>query len=218
MGRDAYPTYGPHVKAIANTFLKGLIFTVPLVITFGLIYWLFAAAESLLRIPIRYILPEGWYVPGMGVASAILIIFTHGVLVQLYLVKHLMRFVEEGIELVLSHIPIVKTLYGSARDLMSFITGGKGDEMKKAVAITFDNDIRLIGFVTNENASLNGESDLVAVYLPMSYQVGGYLVYVPKSRCTPLDIPVQEAMQQVLTADIKGKRTKNLKPIEKVEK
>lgn len=193
------------VKTLANTFLKGLIFTLPLVITFGLIYWLFNTAETLLKVPLQAILPQGWYIPGMGVASAILIIFTHGVLVQLYLVKHLFTFLESTVETVLSKIPLVKTLYGSARDLMFFVADNKGEAMQKAVAITFDENIRLIGFITNEQVSLNGEPDLVAVYLPMSYQMGGYLLYLPKSRCQPLDIPVQEAMQQVLTAHIRRK-------------
>ena len=197
------------MKTLANTFLKGLIFTLPLVITFGLLFWLFSTAETVLKIPLEYMLPEGWYVPGMGVISAFLIIFTHGVLIQTYFIKHIVKFLEDAIEFILDKIPLVKTLYGSARDLMFFVAGDKGDEMKKAVAITFDNDIRLIGFVTKENANIVGDGNLVAVYLPMSYQVGGYLVYVPRERCEPLDISVQDAMQVVLTANIKRSKKDN---------
>lgn len=188
------------MKALANTFLKGLVFTLPLVITFGLLYWLFAKAESLLKIPLQAVLPEGWYVNGMGVVSALAIIFCIGALVQAYLVKYLFRFLERIVE----SIPVVKTLYNSARDLMHFVAGNKDAQMNRVVAVTFDNDIQLIGFVTNENAKIGAEDeDLFAVYFPMSYQLGGYVAYIKKDRCRILDIPVQKAMQRVLTADVK---------------
>lgn len=186
------------MKTIANTFLKGLVLTLPTVITFGLIYWLFAVAEDLLSVPLRFLLPEGWYVTGVGVASAILIIFAIGLLVQAYLVGRIFQFFESLIE----RIPVVKTLYGGAKDLMYFVAGNKNSEMQKVVSITLDGNIKMIGFVTNQDVTLGDQSDLITVYLPLSYQIGGFLLYLPKSRCEPLDIPVQQAMQQVLTAHV----------------
>lgn len=186
------------MKTIANTFLKGLLLTLPAVITFGLIYWLFAVAEDLLRVPLRFLLPEGWYLPGMGVASAIAIVFAVGVLVQAYLVGRVFQLFEALLE----RIPLVKTLYGGAKDLLYFVAGNKNTEMRKVVSITFDNDIKMIGFVTNQDVTLGDQDELTTVYLPLSYQIGGFLMYLPKSRCEPLDIPVQQAMQQVLTAHV----------------
>lgn len=186
------------MKTIANTFLKGLLFTLPVVFTFGLIYWLFVVAEEVLRIPLDFLLPEGWYRPGMGVAFAIVIIFAVGILVQAYLIGQLLKLIEAGIE----RIPLVKSLYGGAKDLLHFFAGGSGREMQKVVSITFDGNIKMIGFVTNEDVTLGDQDELVTVYLPLSYQIGGFLLYLPKSRCEPLDIPVQQAMQQVLTAHI----------------
>lgn len=187
------------MKTIANTFLKGLFFTLPLVVTFGLLYWLFATAENLLKIPLQLLLPEGWYVTGMGVLSAAVIIFCIGILVQAYIIKYVFRWFERLVE----NIPFVKTLYNSARDLMHFFAGDQNGQMSKVVAVSFDDNLRLIGFVTNENASLGQETGLLAVYFPMSYQVGGYVAYMPRERCEILDIPVKTAMQQVLTAHVK---------------
>lgn len=187
------------MKAIANIFLKGLGFCLPLVITFGLLYWLFATAENILKLPLQYLLPEGWYITGMGVASAVIIVFCLGILVQAYLIKYVLQWITRQIE----RIPIVSTLYTSARDLMQFFAGDKKKDINRVVAVTLDNQVRLIGFVTNEHAALGAHSDLYAVYFPMSYQVGGYLAYIDKSRCEVLDIPVQKAMQQVLTAHVR---------------
>ncbi len=187
------------MKTIANIFIKGLLFTLPLVITFGLIYWLFATAESLLKIPLQLLLPEGWYVTGMGVVSATVLIFCVGLLVEAFLIRHLFTWLEKIVE----RIPLVKTLYSSAKDLMYFFAGGQQNQMSRVVSVSFDNGIRLIGFVTCDEVSLNGDDDLMTVYFPMSYQVGGYMAYLPKSRCEFLDIPVQKAMQQVLTANVR---------------
>lgn len=186
------------MKTIANTFLKGLLFTLPAVITFGLVYWLFAVAEDLLRVPLEFILPYGWYRPGLGVLSAIIIIFLIGVLVQAYLVGRVFQLLEGLVE----RIPLVGTLYNGAKDLLYFLAGSKEGDMQKVVAITFDNNVKMIGFVTNQDVTLGDQDDLITVYLPLSYQIGGFLLYLPKSRCEPLDIPVQQAMQQVLTAHV----------------
>jgi len=188
------------MKSITNTFLKGLLFSLPVLITFGLIYWLFVTAEKLLQVPLEWLLPTGWYVTGMGLLSTLVIIFLLGVLVQGYLVGKLVIWFESLLE----RIPFVKTLYSGAKDLLNFVAGGQGSEMQRVVRITMDNEIYLIGFVTKDDVTLGDQSELVAVYLPMSYMIGGFLLYVPKSRLEPLDIPVQQAMQQVLTAHITG--------------
>lgn len=186
------------MKTIANTFLKGLVFTLPVVITFGLIYWLFTSAENLLRIPLEWMLPVGWYMPGMGVISALIIIFVHGILVQAYLINKLFVW----FEYLVGRIPLVNTLYGSAKDLLTFIAGDKSHKMQKVVSITLDNNIQMIGFVTNENVDLGDQDKLISIYVPLSYQIGGFLLYLPKSRCEPLDLSVKQAMQLVLTANV----------------
>jgi uncharacterized membrane protein len=43
----------------------------------------------------------------------------------------------------------------------------------------------------------------VAVYLPMSYQVGGYTLLVPRSSLTPVEMSREEAMKFILTAGLK---------------
>lgn len=192
------------MKTIANTFFKGLLFTLPLVITFGLLYWLFATAENLLKIPLQIILPDGWYITGMGVISAAILILCIGILVQVYILKFIFRWLEKIVE----NIPLVKSLYNSARDLIHFFAGDTEGQMSKVVSIMIADNIRVIGFVTNEHAMLGEHSDLIAVYIPNSYQVGGHLVYLPRDRCEVLNIPVKAAMQQVLTAHVKRPHSK----------
>ena len=62
--------------------------------------------------------------------------------------------------------------------------------------------------MTQEHANtigIGGGEDLVAVYLPMSYQIGGYTVYLPRSRLTETDLSVEQAMRIVLTGGVRGR-------------
>jgi uncharacterized membrane protein len=42
--------------------------------------------------------------------------------------------------------------------------------------------------------------DMLMVYFPMSYQIGGFTLTVPESAVTRLDISMEDAMRHVLTA------------------
>ena len=57
----------------------------------------------------------------------------------------------------------------------------------QVVSLDLPGNLRVLGFVTradfSDAPSGIARGDEVAVYLPMSYQVGGYTVFVPKSAC-----------------------------------
>ena len=53
-------------------------------------------------------------------------------------------------------------------------------------------------------SGIGGGEDLVAVYLPMSYQIGGYTIYLPRSRVIETDLTVEQAMRIVLTGGVRG--------------
>lgn len=187
------------MKAIANTFLQGLLFSLPIIFTFGLIFWLLRAAENLSKGILRLALPEEWYFMGMGVIVTLTFFFVIGLLVRAYFIGYLFKLLDA----LLRKIPLVRAIYTNAKDLMMFFGGDQAQAMAQVVSVEVTEGIQLIGFVTNCDVSLGGQDDLIAVYFPMSYQVGGYLAYMPKSRCRALNMPVQTAMQQVLTAHIK---------------
>jgi uncharacterized membrane protein len=191
------------MKKIMREFLAGLATILPVMITAYLLYWLAASAEKSLGRLIKLVLPEGWYWPGMGIAAGLLLIFFIGLLMQAWGVKSLVAWGER----IVLRIPLIKTLYGAVRDLIGFITKGHETGLRQVVAIKIgDENIKLIGFVTREDlASLPeeiGGQDRIAVYLPMSYQLGGYTVIVPRSAVQPLDMSLEEATRFVLTGGV----------------
>jgi len=63
-------------------------------------------------------------------------------------------------------------------------------------------DVEVIGFITASDVSLGARDELVAVYIPMSYQIGGFTFFMPKSKCKELDMSPSDAMKKVLTASM----------------
>jgi len=192
-----------------RTFLSGLATVLPVALTIYVVAWLLHAAESAFGGLARVILPHGWYLPGTGVLLAVVLVFAVGAFLNAWLVGRLIGLGER----VLERIPFVKTVYTGIRDLTRFLSRSGEGEARRVVSVEIQPDAHVIGFVTDDDAGAGlpelaeeGSERLVAVYLPMGYQVGGYTLYLPASRLTPLDLTVEEAMRVVLTAGVNRPR------------
>ena len=125
------------------------------------------------------LVPDSLYWPGMGVVAGLALVFVIGVLMNAWLFRAFLEWCERLLE----RIPLVKTLYGAVRDLMGFFSGSDKKAMSKAVVVAVGNtSLRFIGFITREDfgdlpTGIGGD-DAVAVYLPMSYQMGGFTTMV----------------------------------------
>ena len=96
--------------------------------------------------------------------------------------------------------------YAPLKDLMRFLVQTEGERrFGQVVMVEFEQlSARLLGFVTCEEgrevSGLERDADSVAVYLPMSYQIGGFMVLVPRSAIEPVDVSVETALRLAITA------------------
>ncbi len=199
------------MRRLRNTFLKGLAALLPVALTIFFVYWLARTAESIAGGPLRALLPDQYW-PGLGLLVACLLILLVGALVDAYIVRRLWRYGES----LLARIPIVKSIFGALKDFAQFLpAGGKTRDLKRVVLWQM-NDARLIGFVTEEevNPKLFGAAapELVAVYFPMSYQIGGYTLYLPKAQLQETPLSVEEAMRLVLIGGITSHGPERIEP------
>jgi uncharacterized membrane protein len=189
------------MRTVGRLLAKGLLTILPIVLTVYFIYWLGVTTESLLSGLLKVWLPAEIYVPGMGLVAGFVVLIVIGLLVNAYVVRRVITFSES----LILRIPVVKTVYSAVRDLTGLMkVGEKGGELQRVVMVQFGPG-KVIGFVTQENATLPGlgsDEELVAVYMPMSYQIGGYTLYLPRDRIEPTDLTVEAAMRIVLTGGI----------------
>lgn len=191
-------------RKLGTAILRGLVAVLPIGLTTWLLWWLSSSAESLLRQPILLLLPEQYYVPGMGIVAGLVLLLAAGTLLNALIVRQVLASWERFLD----HIPVIKSIYGAFRDFTRLLpAAGRRRDLKRVVMASFG-DARLLGFVTRDDASelgfVKAEEDLVAVYFPMSYQIGGYTVLLPRARIVPLDMPVETAMRLVLTGGLSG--------------
>ncbi|MGQ0525905.1 MAG: DUF502 domain-containing protein [Betaproteobacteria bacterium] len=198
-------------RKISGVLLRGLVVMLPIVITLALVYWLAVSAEALLGGLARLVLPDKYYFTGLGVLLGIVLVFLAGLTVNIWFTRMLLARAEALME----RIPVVKSIYGAIRDLAAFLSADKSRErFQKVVIVALGQDMQLLGFLTREDfTDLPGEfshaDDTVAVYLPMSYQIGGFTVYLPRSRVIPIDMTIEDAMRFTLTAGMSSAKTLN---------
>lgn len=190
------------MRHVTTTFLRGLGVVLPVALTVWILVWLAQAAETMLQPVFMLMLPEQYYLPGLGVVLGVLIIYAAGVLVQLFVINKIW----EALQGLFERIPLVKTVYSAISDFFDFFSRPRSDDGSTVVSVDIGGDALLIGFITADApSSINipgTTGERVAVYLPLSYQIGGYTLLVARDRVTPLEIGVEEAMRMVLTAGI----------------
>jgi uncharacterized membrane protein len=192
------------MKSIGRIFLTGILTTLPILATIYLVVWLFAAVERFLGKQLLFLLPDEYYRAGMGLLAALVLIFLIGLLMRAWLFRQLIKLGES----LLLKIPLIKVVYRALKDLFGLFSDQKNSEALQVVSVQLPGtDMRLLGFLTRNDFSDMpkgvGNEDEVAVYLPMSYQVGGYTVMMPRNQVTPVPMSREEAMRFVLTAGLK---------------
>jgi uncharacterized membrane protein len=189
-------------RTLGKIFLTGLLTVLPIIVTIYFTVWMLTVLERFFGKQVLFVIPDEWYRTGMGLLVAVATVFAVGVLMHGYVFRRLFGWMEW----LMLEIPLVRSVYSAMRDLLGMFADHKETAMQ-VVAVSLPGNVRLLGFVTrSEFDDLPGVAgaDEVAVYLPMSYQVGGYTVFVPKSSVKPVDMSREDAMKFILTAGLKN--------------
>lgn len=103
-------------------------------------------------------------------------------------------------EALIARIPLAKTIYGSARQLLDLLQT-KPDGTQRVVLIDFPhNEMKSVGFVTRILHDEHTGAELAAVYVPTTPNpTSGYLEVVPVERLTPTDWTVDQAMTFIIS-------------------
>jgi len=192
------------MKSVGRIFLTGVLTVLPVLATFYFALWMLTAVEWFFGQQLMWLMPDEYYRAGMGLLLAIILIFIVGMLMHALLFRRFFGWVEH----LLLEIPLLRSVYSGLRDLFGLFTQYRQAETLQVVAVTLPGtQMRLLGFVTrSEFEGLPqgiGKPGEVAVYLPMSYQIGGYTLFLPREQTVPVHMSREEAMKFILTAGLK---------------
>ncbi len=203
------------MNRVGKTFFTGLLAVLPLLATIYLIYWFAATTERAAGRLAKAVIGEEFYRPGMGTVLALGTIFVIGLMLQAFIVRRLF----EAWESLLYRIPVIRTVYRSLKELSGYLGKSREGALGQVVACRlFEGAGESIGFVTREKppealSPGNGEQ-VIAVYFPLSYQIGGFTLLIPANRLRPVNLSSDEAMRFVITGGLAELDKKVRAPVE----
>ena len=169
-------------------FLRGLLYTLPVVITIYTVYIVFDFLGGLI--------PGGYRV--LNVIILLAFVTFMGFLGSSLVADPIKNYFKS----LLARAPLLKTIYAAIRDLLSAFVGDK-KRFDKPVLVKVNNNLEKLGFITGEDLKHLGISDgKVAVYLPHSYNFSGNLFIVAKENVTPINKPASEIMKYIVSGGV----------------
>tara|TARA_B100000029_G_scaffold103287_2_gene93761 strand:+ start:2301 stop:2912 length:612 start_codon:yes stop_codon:yes gene_type:complete len=185
---------------IRNYFITGVLVLIPIGITVYLTIFLIKISSKLLPKELNpdYYLP--YNIPGLEIIISLILITVIGWLSLTFLGKRFIAFFES----ILNRIPILRTIYSSAEQLLENFSQDKKNK-KSVVLIQYPRQgVWAIGFATKENTgkikNAIGE-ETVNVFVPTTPNpTSGFLLMFPKKDVIFLDLTFEEASKFVVSA------------------
>lgn len=189
-------------RNVSGNLIKGALVLLPFLLSFYFLFWFADVFDSAFSgimdgLGISRDLPFG-----VGIVIGVVVLYALGRTSDIFIAKYvngiLARFIKQ--------VPILGSIFGSIRDLTDYFKAAEDSPKGKAVIVTFEHpNFKIAGFLTRSDLdtlpTTDKLTDLVAVYIPLAYMVGGgFTVFVHKSQVKELDMSFDKAMQASLSA------------------
>lgn len=205
------------LQRFRNRLIGGLIFALPIAITFSIVYWLLVTLQRFVLDPLARLttslqayvrnypalgnLPGWWY----DVASPLLAILL--AIVTLYFLGLALRsWVYRSVEWVLMQVPVVNTIYRAVRNVVvslgSQLQSGTG--FKRVVLVEFPHPgMRSLGLVTNSLKDVTTGRTILTVYIMTGFMPpAGFTLFVPEESVTNIAWNVNDTLQAIISAGL----------------
>ena len=179
-------------------FLTGLLTLLPIWLVWVVFKFVFAALSDLSRPLIGSLVAHfpPWLQTAIALVVTVAFIVAVGALARRVVGQTMLRWFES----VIARIPLAKTIYGSARQLIDLLQT-KPDGVQRVVLIDFPHsEMKSVGFVTRVLRDELTGAELAAVYVPTTPNpTSGYLEVVPMEKLIPTDWTVDQAMTFIIS-------------------
>lgn len=186
-------------------FITGLLIWVPLGITLWVLDLLIGTMDQSLTVLPAAWQTEAWLgvrIPGLGVILTLLVIVLTGMFGANFFGQKIIDFWERQ----LTRIPVVKTIYGSVKQVSDTLLSGSGHAFRKVLLVRYPHpEAWSLAFQTNipcEVVSLLPDEH-VAVFIPTTPSpVNGFYFFVKKSEVIELNVSVDRALKYIVSMGV----------------
>ena len=218
------------LRPIRNVFLTGLAVIIPLALTIYVIWFVITWLRSVL-LPvvellenleiieffrrgelIRFLLEAGVYSDVYGFLSeaiAVLLFLTMVMSVGALARYRYGEFLVGAFDYMIGSVPGIGTVYQTFRRVGTMVVGERTSEFETVKLLELlSEETYVIAFQTSPSpASITeatGEDEMMTLFVPMAPNpvTGGFLVHVPTDRVVDVDLPMDQAVQAILTSGI----------------
>jgi uncharacterized membrane protein len=184
-----------------NSFGRGLVVIVPVVITYWVLQIFFNAVDGIASPFFDKIF--GRHIPGIGFVTMIVLILIVGLMSRNLIARTLFALFERFV----SKVPLARTVYTAMKEIISALQPGKkGRSFRQVVLLEYPRPgLKTIGFLTNEIKIQYPDrtEEMMSVYLPNPPNpTSGFFILVPRNEIKILDMTVEEGLKLVLSGGI----------------
>ena len=180
---------------------SGLLVLVPLLISVTIVLFVLDRLDELFRSEngfLRFMVSDRpWDFWGVGVLFILVLLYIIGA----FFSGKRSQALQDAI---LTRIPVVRTIYGVARQATEAISTPMGHHFSRVVFVEWPRPgVGAMGFVTGNLSGKDSEEPLVAVYIPtVPNPTSGMLAFFSEDDITETNITVQDAMKTIFSGGI----------------
>jgi uncharacterized membrane protein len=185
---------------LRNRFLAGLLIVVPLVVTILALTFLFRQLDGLLAPVFEKLLHRP--VPGLGLLATLLLVLLAGIFASLVLGRQIL----EVAEAFLARLPIVRSVYRTAKEVVAAVTLPENQLFREFVMIEYPRKGSwAYGFVTSyaRSQDSNRRGRTAHVFVPHTpVPTTGVVIVVPEDELIHLDVSREDAIKLIVSAGL----------------
>ncbi|WP_312084247.1 MULTISPECIES: DUF502 domain-containing protein [Epilithonimonas] len=189
-------SFNDYLRLFLRSFIQGLIIIGPFAITVWIIWSIVFSIDNIIpSISEKF--------PGLIFFTVIFGTTFIGYFGNKFIIG---RLIVDGIDYVLEHIPGIKFIYTSLKDVLgSFVGDKKKFNVPVWVKTNETPEIWRIGFLTQSDMSVVNLDQMVAVYLPHSYAVSGWVIITKYNNIKEVTgMSAAEAMKFAVSGGVAG--------------
>lgn len=188
-------------RNLRNYFLTGMAVILPAAVTIYILWKIFGFIDGLAGGLVARFLPFG--IPGLGIVITVILILCVGILVTNVIGRRLLFFWES----VVYRIPLVNTLYRTAKEIVETFSQEKKQVYREVVLVRFPHPGSwVVGFLVGETGGVIRDAigqELFKVLVPhVPVPMSGFLIFVPKEDVIFLNIPVEDGLRMIVSTGI----------------
>ena len=193
------------MNRLRKYFITGLAVVVPVFLTAYVLVVLFRFTDNILGrfLNVYFKNTLGFYIPGLGVLIFLLLIVSAGFLANRYIGKRIFPLIDRWF----SSLPLIRNIYPTFKQVISFILAQKEFGFKKVVLVEYPSKgIWSLGFLTNEEfpkLSQISNKAMVSIFMPTSPgPFTGVVIFVFKEDLSFPDISIADAFKIIISGGV----------------